>query len=396
MDKRLTMQTSSVGKFIATPGAAPVAALGMLGVGGVLAAGGSGALSMAIALSLAVATAACAAWTVKSGLEAQARRGVQMAGLDQLCLGVLPVWSSQVEMARAQTEEAINALSTRFYELSQRLEAAVAVSQGAAGGDGAQSNWLLAMLGESQDKLGSITDSLRSALDAKETLLREIRQLARFADELQEMALEVSGIANQTNLLALNAAIEAARVGEQGRGFAVVAGEVRALSKLSAATGKKISLTVETVSRSIDSALDLSRQYALRDDEAIAGAGQSIESVLGAFHQAVAGLNESGAALRRENVLIQGEISDVLVALQFQDRVSQILGHVQDDMGKLEGRLEQYERDTASGVIARGAVLADASTWLGELARTYTTAEQHGAHGGAPRAAAAGSEITFF
>jgi methyl-accepting chemotaxis protein len=382
MDKRLTM--------LATP-----AANAQHAEGGVLAAGGVGALPLAIAFSLTVATAACTAWTVKSGLEAQARRGVQMAGLDRLCLGVLPVWSSQVEMARAQTEEAINALSTRFYELSQRLEAAVAVSQG-AGGDGAQSNWLLAMLGESQDKLGSITDSLRSALDAKETLLREIRQLSRFADELQEMALEVSGIANQTNLLALNAAIEAARVGEQGRGFAVVAGEVRALSKLSAATGKKISLTVETVSNSIASALDLSRQYALRDDEAIAGAGQSIESVLGAFHQAVAGLNESGAALRRENVLIQGEISDVLVALQFQDRVSQILGHVQDDMGKLEGRLEQYERDTAAGAIARGAALADASTWLGELARTYTTAEQHGAHGGAPRAAAAGSEITFF
>jgi methyl-accepting chemotaxis protein len=395
MDMRLTMQTSSFGKLMASPGAAPIAALGMLGAGGTLAAGGAGPLSVAVALSLAAATAACAAWAARTAAREEQQRGVQMAGLDRLCLGVLPVWSGQVDMARAQTEDAINALSIRFSELSQRLEAAVAASQG-AGGDGGHSNWLLAMLADSQDKLGSITDSLRSALEAKETLLREIGALGRFADELQEMALEVGGIANQTNLLALNAAIEAARVGEQGRGFAVVAGEVRALSKLSAATGKKISTTVETVSRSIACALDLSRQYALRDDQAIAGAGQSIESVLGTFHQAVAGLSESGEALRRENALIQGEISDVLVSLQFQDRVSQILGHVQDDMGKLEGRLAQFERDTAAGAAARGATLDDASTWLGELARTYTTLEQHAAHRGAPRAAAAGSEITFF
>ncbi len=393
MDQRLTMHIAT----LVRTGAVPVVALGLLGAGSTIAAAtaGAGPLSFALTMTLTVATAVCAAWTARASAERDAQAATQLDGLDRLCIGVLPVWASQVDMARAQTEAAINDLSSRFSELSQRLAAAVAASQGESG-DAGQPNWLLAMLGDSEQRLGSITASLRSALEAKETLLREIQALARVADELQEMALEVSGIANQTNLLALNAAIEAARVGEQGRGFAVVAGEVRALSKLSAATGKKISTTVDTVSRSIAAALDLSRQYAQRDDESIAGAGQSIDCVLGAFHQAMAGLGESGDALRRESALIQGEIAEVLVALQFQDRVSQILGHVQDDMGKLEGRLAQHESDAAAGAPARGARLADASTWLGELARTYTTAEQHTAHGGQQRVAAASSDITFF
>ena len=386
MGKRLITATGSPGKARRVP----LLALGMLGMGGTLVAGAAEPLALAISIALGAATAVCMVWNGKERKDAVRLDPVN--GLDRLCLGVLPVWSDQVEMARAQTEDAINALAERFSDLSQRLQAAVAASQGSAGDAGAESNWLVTLLNDSQAELNSIIASLRTALEAKESLLREIQSLSRFTVELKEMAQEVGSIANQTNLLALNAAIEAARVGEQGRGFAVVAGEVRALSKLSAITGKKITDTVETVSNSIASALDLSRQYAQRDDAAIAGAGQSIDRVLGKFHQAVAGLSDAGNALRGESQIIHGEISEVLVALQFQDRVSQILSHVQNDMGKLEQRLVDCSLDSAA---ASGSPLADASTWLSELASTYTTAEQHAAHGGL-QPADANTSITFF
>ena len=46
-------------------------------------------------------------------------------GLDSLCQKVLPIWSSQVEMARVHTEESIADLAQRFDALSKRLDAAV-------------------------------------------------------------------------------------------------------------------------------------------------------------------------------------------------------------------------------------------------------------------------------
>jgi methyl-accepting chemotaxis protein len=99
--------------------------------------------------------------------------------------------------------------------------------------------------------------------------------------------------------------------------------------------------------------------------------------------------------LRNETSSIGAEISEVLVALQFQDRVSQILGHVAQDMGKLQERIATHDRARAAG---ESPVTVDAGAWLEELSHTYTVPEQHVVHGGgAPvSAAATETEITFF
>jgi methyl-accepting chemotaxis protein len=314
-------------------------------------------------------------------------------GLNPLCLGVLPVWSSQVEIARSQTESAINDLALRFGNLSQRLENAVSTSQT---GDGGASQGVVALLKNSGADLHSIIGTLRCALKEKESLLHEIHALSRFTAELREMAQNVGSIAHQTNLLAINAAIEAARAGEVGRGFAVVASEVRKLSQLSAATGKQMSATVETINNAIVKTLQVSSQYAQQDEAMAAGSKQIIEKVLDQFQSTATGLNDSADVMRRESQLIQGEISDVLVALQFQDRISQVLSHVGADLDKLHQTLEACGLQLADGVMPQPL---DTDAWLDALTGTYTMAEQHAAHGGgqlALQAPSSSTEITFF
>ncbi|MFZ2404969.1 MAG: methyl-accepting chemotaxis protein, partial [Methylobacter sp.] len=206
-----------------------------------------------------------------------------------------------------------------------------------------------------------------------------IEDLSGFTEQLSKMAWEVSSIASQTNLLALNAAIQAARAGDAGRGFSVVADEVRKLSRSSGDVGKKITETIESVSEAIEGTLTISRNFARRDEETLGNAEHIIDSVLRRFTQAASGLSDSEELLRTENSAINYEISDVFVALQFQDRVSQILALVCDDLNKLEKHLNELKNEESHEGLSRSV---NVEQWLDELAKTYTMEEQLTAHDG--------------
>ena len=315
-------------------------------------------------------------------------------GLDHLCGQVLPIWQRQVNTARGQTEEAITSLSGRFSDIYQRLGAAMEISRQTAGdlaGEGSGS--LVTLLSDSRRDLDQVLDTLRAALKAKDEMLSHIQELSTFTTELQGMATAVADIAGQTNLLALNAAIEAARAGEAGRGFAVVADEVRKLSAMSGETGKLISTRVEAINSAIQRTRQTAERYSEQDARLVQDAESTIHTVVDNFRQSTDGLSGSAEVLRVEGGALQTEIADVLVALQFQDRVSQILHQTTGDIDRLVNHLNE-----ASALQARGikAEAIDASAWLDELCRTYTTAEQMDNHHGAKSQTQSATEITFF
>jgi methyl-accepting chemotaxis protein len=316
-------------------------------------------------------------------------------GLDTLCQRVLPIWSSQVEMARVHTEESIADLAQRFDALSKRLDAAVIASQNTVEGDHESQEGIVELLEHSQRELGIIIQALGSSLEEKKKLLYSIEELSGFTEQLRKMAWEVSSIASQTNLLALNAAIQAARAGEAGHGFSVVADEVRKLSRSSGDVGRKITETIEAVNEAIEDTLSISRKFARQDKQTLGNAEQTIASVLSRFNKAASGLSYSEELLRTENKAINHEIANVFVALQFQDRVSQILTLVGDDLDKLEQHLSEFNSEQHGAGESRAV---NVEQWLDELALTYTMEEQLAAHDGVKAEIKAHQQtsITFF
>ncbi|WP_408014836.1 methyl-accepting chemotaxis protein [Rugamonas rivuli] len=227
-------------------------------------------------------------------------------------------------------------------------------------------------------------------------MLAQIKDLERFTRELRDMAEGVASIAAQTNLLALNAAIEAARAGPAGRGFAVVAQEVRNLSSRSAETGRNISNRVGLISSAILAASQAAEQSSEQEDKSMQSAEGMIESVLGDFRTMTDALVQSAEKLKQDSIGIQGEVGEALVQLQFQDRVSQVMAHVRENMELLPALLrDNRDRYTADQVLEA----LDPQPLLHELQKTYAMAEEHAVHGGDSHAApvaAAADEITFF
>lgn len=316
--------------------------------------------------------------------------------IEKLCKSLLPVWSGQVLLARNHMEEQVNDLTMNFAKLIERLAAAASNHQGhgatQSGEVGGKAIDIVTLFNQSETKLNTIVSFMRAATEMRNQLLEQISSLATFAEDLKLMAGEVRSIANQTNLVALNAAIEAARAGGAGRTFAVVAIEVRKLSALSGETGKRISSKVELVNDAIAATLIMSQQFTLRDAELVMNSETIITNVVDQLRTTTNGLDEAATEFREENTIIKTEIESALVALQFQDRVSQMLGHVHQDLEKLNTQLIDIEHQHYTKAI-------DAEQWLENLAGTYTMSEQllvHKGDSGTVQVDSTAVDITFF
>lgn len=311
----------------------------------------------------------------------------------QLIKEVLPLWHRQTDLARHQLEGSITELVNRFSDIHLRLQSAVASSSSTAGSMSGEQG-LGGVISFANTELNEITHNLRQAISQRDELLSEIAGLSKITVELSGMSADVAGIASQTNLLALNAAIEAARAGEYGRGFAVVADEVRTLSTRSGETGSRIGRRIEQVNTVLQSTLERTTEYAAEDNSRLSKSELSIAQVLEQFQQSSQNIMQSAHTLEQESSAVQSSVEEVLVNLQFQDRVSQILSHVTDDMDKLVGAISEQETR-----LRHGEVIApiDISEWLHAVQKTYTTLEQVDVHRGSHHSKRPdNSEITFF
>ncbi|MEE4305806.1 methyl-accepting chemotaxis protein [Pseudomonas alliivorans] len=313
------------------------------------------------------------------------------AQLNEVLLGAMPIWAKQVESSRQQTETAIVELTSRFTGISERLQETVQASQQAAGElDGQNADGALKVLAQSDSELSQVIDSLKATQASRDQTLTQVRSLTAYTGELRTMAADVAAIAAQTNLLALNAAIEAARAGEAGRGFAVVADAVRSLSSKSSETGQQMSAKVDIINNAITQLVEAASSGADQDSHSVTESEQSIQHVLQRFQSITGRLAESADLLKQESYGIRNEMTEVLVSLQFQDRVSQILTHVRDNIDSLHTHLQQSSQSPDE------AVAINAREWLARMESTYATDEQRRTHRGESAAQQNSQEITFF
>lgn len=296
----------------------------------------------------------------------------QLGESEDLGRRIVPIWRRQIDSALTHVEENINALTDRFSRLVDELSEVVRSSHINEGQDG-----IIQATEEDKSVLLGLFHQFSSITESNQQLALKINHLNDYTSELDSMAGEVRAIADQTNLLALNAAIEAARAGESGRGFAVVADEVRKLSSQSGDTGNRITEKTVEVNRVVEDLFNVSSQTNISVSEAIGSGTDVVERVTEHLGGRTQKLEESGQKLLDLTHMIHGEIEQMLVAFQFQDRVNQILHQVTDSLDSIDQAMSQREQQREQG---KEPDSLNIDTLLDVMKSAYTTTEQHRNH----------------
>ena len=372
--------------------------LGLAGAIAVLMVGGFDLLALFLSVTLLL-VGILLGWRAIHQNKGHLQRELQpfLTGQREFGAQVAPVWAGHIENSRVQMEDAITALAQRFSLIVDRLENAVNAADQATTSVQGSGNGLVAIFAHSEQELTQVIQSQATAMASMNSMLEKVESLSQFTTQLEEMASDVAKIAAQTNLLALNAAIEAARAGDLGRGFSVVAKEFRMLSNQSGATGQRITEMVRSISEAIISTCKSAQESVRQEDSSLHGAQDRIAAVMGGLRNVTHSLVTSSDLLKQETITIHADIADALVQLQFQDRVSQILTQVKNNIEQVPAYLADYEQQC----LESGKLKAlDSTVFLAQMRQSYVMTDQHLTHEnkkvGTTAVSKPDDDITFF
>ena len=268
----------------------------------------------------------------------QADRGVIEHG-SQAIIRVSTEFSGQIremrgEISRTQTifSDAIATLIQSFQAINSQVQRQHTLGMKIVSSSAANS---AGSLGEFKQFAHKTSETLRqfveSVIQNSRVAMRLVEMTERIATQMREVRGrlgEIEGIAKQTNLLALNAAIEAARAGEAGRGFAVVDDEVRDLSGRTNHFSKQIRDALTEMQVHIEEA-DLSiNQMAAQDMTFALTAKSDVETAMSGIEDMNRRTGESVCELNLIAEQVESSVNQAVMSLQFQDMVTQLLGHV--------------------------------------------------------------------
>ena len=311
--------------------------------------------------------------------------------LESLCLETLPILSRHIESSRSETESSIIDVTVRFSNLVNQIESVIA--QNSYHGTDSKDSDIKNLFETAQSALNRVEHSLEDSVSREKTVLREVQSLSDQINILHQMSEEVGNIASQINLLALNAAIEAARAGEHGRGFAVVADEVRNLAARSSETGEKMSKTVAEITQSMSQTMEQVSDNSSSGQASMQGNQELVQGTMQKMQQNMQHLQSDTINMLEVGKTIQSEINEVLVFLQFQDRTSQVLAHVTQNMGQIDNLVSSHQQQRLSG---ESLAVVDTAALLDDMHAGYATTEQKINHGGDTEIEDEASELTFF
>lgn len=292
------------------------------------------------------------------------------------CLPLFPVLVTQLREAVDQVEQGVVQVCDSFEGMAARAREAVAQispdQQEKTGNH--RCAGVEQLIGATRETMGRLLQRIEQTCELSGATVQRMLAIERRIHGLEGTLKEIDVVAANARLLALNGQIEAARAGKHGAAFAIVATETAKMAVHAVQSSKSIRTMIGSLSEEIADASRELRQRATADTEEAAQSRTEVTRALDCMASMHGEMQQTMVVARENSQRLARDISQAVVAMQFQDAVSQRIGHVISTLEDLHEALQlKLSSDDANGPASQF------QDWTHRMAGQYTMASERDA-----------------
>lgn len=290
-------------------------------------------------------------------------------------LPVIPVLSRQLQDASRDMEQEIGAICQSFQEMATLAKDSMRLASVVGNGQ-TEDKTVNSVIQECRSTMSFLLERLEKsstlyskAISQMESVNSSVKQVFTVLEEVEKASL-----ANQ--ILALNAKIEAVHLGQQGSGFEVVAEQISIQATQSNELTERVAEILNGITTTMQGATSELKSLAADDRKQVEVSKRDVETSLVGLEFASSEMQKAMNASANNNARLVGDISKAVISLQFQDRVSQRIGHVIESLDMMDKSLTQCTLgERGEAVALRTQQVKD------NLLSSYTMESERAAHG---------------
>jgi methyl-accepting chemotaxis protein len=186
-----------------------------------------------------------------------------------------------------------------------------------------------------------ILSTTEEAGEVSRRAIDRIQQMDKASQLISTALLQLEQIDKENKMLAMNMRIEAAHAGARGAGFAVVAVEVVSQTERSKKVVTQVKGLIADLRGLAESTLEDLKQTNEQDLKRVARCRQEVDASLRDMQVAHDEMKTVLTGMTEQDVLLANDIGSAVRGMQFQDRTSQQIAHVVEDLETLQSKLAQ-------------------------------------------------------
>lgn len=294
------------------------------------------------------------------------------------CLPLLPVLATQLREVAEQVEQGVVQVCRSFDGMASRARDAVGQikPEGNVAGAGSPGSDVGQLIVTTRQTMGGLLQRIEQTSLLSTTVVERMEQIEQRIQGLDQTLGMIDTVAAHAHLLALNGQIEAARAGKHGVTFAIVATETSKLAVHALDASKAVRRLMAGLIEQIAAASHELHQRASADTQQAALSRIEVDRALDSMSSIHDRMCRTVLAAQENSERLASDIASAVVAMQFQDSVSQRVEHVITTLEEIHSGLSARMGSPQARREVETASDAGSDEWTGRMAAYYTMASE--------------------